>query len=840
MQASVSAANIQAQFSFVIALVEALSISAVVWLGVWLVDRDAITIGTLVLFVLLLQNMFKPSRKIVSEWYKIGKVFASVERIDDLLDREVVVQDAPDAVDAPPLEGRLTFAHVSFAYPAEHEDGSQATPRPGVLEDIDFEAHPGEVVALVGFSGAGKSTIAQLVPRLYDPDDGEVLIDGRPLRSLTLSSLRRQVSVVLQDTVLLSGTVAENIGYGVANATQEDIEQAARLANAHEFIMALPDGYQTELGERGSTLSGGQRQRLAIARAFIRHAPILILDEPTTGLDPESAHAVVGALRTLMRGKTTLLISHDLGLIRNADRALVIARGHIVESGPPARLLESGGLYAELQAGELGAGAASASRPSRVGRSGGSALTRRLGRRLAGLDAALDGAAMADRIDDRLFDRDVSVADVRVGKAWVRGDGSCTLRYHVELSGESSPESALIVGRLHETDDGATTYVNRELAQLPGLRTSTLLKPPWRGVAALVASSGLALHPFPLDPALPTLPRALEPKLWRRVPELATMLPQSAVEIVHYPREGACVLRFHVASSQNGQAESGGRALYGKVYPGDQGRLVHDFLTLLGDMSAPIGPRFPRPVVYVPREQLLITEPLPGLPMIRDVLKATWEDQQPNGVASRRDTLAAAARAAGESLAGLHATRLNRAPVRNASDELAALRSELSIVARDWPETAEAIDAAIQRLTPSDLAPAEMVLSHGDFTPSQVLLVAGRPAVVDLDTLCWADPALDLGRFIAQLQLLGAKHGSGVVQLSVDELCDEFVAGYDAVAGLGGRAAAASTERIAFYRATTLARSALRSCRQLKDHRLEVARSLLEATTSQLSRRLVR
>jgi len=357
MRASLSAANIQAKFSFVIALVEALAISAVVWLGVYLVDRDTITVGTLVLFILLLQNMFKPARKIVSEWYKIGKVFASVERIDDLLDREVVVMDAPDAVAAPELTGRLTFDHVSFAYPAEHEDGSAADQRPKVLHDIDFEVDPGEVLSLVGFSGAGKSTIAQLVPRLYDPDDGAVLVDGMDLRSLTLSSLRAQVSLVLQDTVLLSGSVAENIAYGVADATPERVEAAARLANAHNFIQAMPDGYDTQLGERGAMLSGGQRQRIAIARAFIRQTPILILDEPTTGLDLESTQLVLTALRSLMRGKTTIIISHDPGLIRCADRILVISDGRIAESGSHQQLMMAGRLYTELYARQLDDGA---------------------------------------------------------------------------------------------------------------------------------------------------------------------------------------------------------------------------------------------------------------------------------------------------------------------------------------------------------------------------------------------------------------------------------------------------------------------------------------------------
>jgi ATP-binding cassette, subfamily B, bacterial len=339
----VGVANLQAQFSFVIALLEAFAISAIVWIGVLLVDSSAISVGTLVFFVLVAQNMFKPSRKIVSEWYKVGKVLASVDRIDDLLDLVPAVEDRPDARPAPEFAGRLAFQGVTFAYHAEPGDSA-----PPVLRDIGFEVRPGEVVALVGRSGAGKSTIAQLIPRLYDPDDGVVCIDGEDLRAYTLESLRSQVSLVLQDTVLLSGTIAENIGYGIEGATREQIEKAARSANAHDFIVALPDGYDSEVGERGATLSGGQRQRIAIARAFIRNAPILVLDEPTTGLDADSTRLVVGALRTLMRRTTTIIISHDPDLVRSAERVLVVEDGGIAEEGSPAQLARAGGRYSEL------------------------------------------------------------------------------------------------------------------------------------------------------------------------------------------------------------------------------------------------------------------------------------------------------------------------------------------------------------------------------------------------------------------------------------------------------------------------------------------------------------
>ena len=343
MRAAVGVAVVQAQFSFVIALLEAVAISAIVWIGVLLVDGSAISVGTLVFFILVAQNMFKPSRKIVSEWYKVGKVLASVDRIVELLDLVPAVEDAPDARQAPAFTGRLAFDGVTFAY--HSEPGDDASP---VLRDLTFEVRPGEVVALVGRSGAGKSTIAQLVPRLYDPDVGAVLIDGTDVRQYTLDSLRSQVSLVLQDTVLLSGTVAENIGYGIEGATHAQIREAARNANADDFISSMAAGYDTEVGERGATLSGGQRQRIAIARAFIRRAPILVLDEPTTGLDADSTRLVVGALRTLMRGTTTIIISHDPALIRCADRVLVIEDGGIAQDGTPAQLHVAGGLYDEL------------------------------------------------------------------------------------------------------------------------------------------------------------------------------------------------------------------------------------------------------------------------------------------------------------------------------------------------------------------------------------------------------------------------------------------------------------------------------------------------------------
>jgi ABC-type multidrug transport system fused ATPase/permease subunit len=824
MHASLGAANIQAQFSFVIALVEALSISAVIWLGVWLVDRDAITIGTLVLFVLLLQNMFKPARKIVSEWYKIGKVFASVERIQDLLDRDVAVQDLPDAVHAPPLEGRLTFREVSFTYPVERQDGSAAALRSQVLNDIDFEVAPGEVVALVGFSGAGKSTIAQLVPRLYDPDRGEVLVDGLPVRSLTLASLRSQVSVVLQETILMTGTVAENIGYGIADATQEEIEAAARMANAHDFIIGMPDGYSTPLGERGSTLSGGQRQRIAIARAFVRRAPILILDEPTTGLDHESAQSVVDALRTLMRGTTTIVISHDPGLVRCADRVLVISGGRIVESGRHDALLRSGGAYAELYSRDV---ILSAENGTTLRTDAGAevGLLRALQHRLPGLARALDPSFAAGRLERLLLDGSAGVDSITAEKLWLRGDGSCSLRYRVRLVNQGDHgNDAVVLARVHEEPEDAVRLIEGLRSEV--IRGSGGVEPSWRTPTGVAVEAALALSRFPLDPDLPTLGHVMDPGVLRRLAPFASGDPPT-VTVVHHPREGACVLGYRLDPPLGGESTTG---LYGKVYPDRRGEIVHDFLRVLLREQMEHGTRFPvrfpHPVLYDSRLQLLLTEALAGEPLVPRLLKsvlASRSDQRAGDYAELRS----AVRDSGRALAALHGSDLATAPVRPAMQELTDLRADLGLVSRVWPDEANRLQRHVDALAVEPPEAPDMVLSHGDFTPSQVLLADAGPAVVDLDTLCWADPALDLGRYLAHLQLQAVKVGGPSVRHVVETLTGEFLAGYGEATARSAYGATA-LGRIAFYTRATLTRTALRSCRQVKDYRLDLATSLLD------------
>jgi ABC-type multidrug transport system fused ATPase/permease subunit len=351
-------ARLEAGFSWSVSVLEALATALVIVVGNYFIGHGTLTVGTLVFLILVIQNMFKPTRRIIKEWAVIGKIYAAAERIGEVLDRQPSVIDLPGAEPAPTFRGDLQFRHVSFAYSAEPEDSGGIVGDEArialALNDVTFDARPGEVIAVVGPSGAGKSTIVQLIPRLYDPQEGGVFIDGRNIRAFSIDSVRRQISMVLQEAILFSGTVGENIAYGRIDAEREEIVRAAKAANAHTFIESMPGGYDAALNERGANLSGGQRQRIAIARAFIRNTPILILDEPTTGLDAESTDAVLEALHRLMRDKTTIIISHDLGLIRSADQILVVDKGGIVERGRHEELLEQAGLYASLHARQFG------------------------------------------------------------------------------------------------------------------------------------------------------------------------------------------------------------------------------------------------------------------------------------------------------------------------------------------------------------------------------------------------------------------------------------------------------------------------------------------------------
>ncbi|MBW4616182.1 MAG: ABC transporter ATP-binding protein/permease [Desmonostoc vinosum HA7617-LM4] len=343
--ANVQAVIITAAFLPSIDFLNTLATAGVLAYGGYLAVTKAATVGVVTSFLLYVQQFFRPIQ-ILSQFYtQAQSAFAGLERIFMLLDEPSQLQDAPNATEMPPIQGEVTFENVKFGY----------NPEQLVLKGVNLHAYPGQMMALVGPTGSGKSTIINLILRFYDVSDGAVKIDGIDIRSVTQASLRRQIGIVLQDNILFSGTVAENIAFGCPQATQAEIEAAAQLANVHELITSLPQGYSTQLGERGAPLSQGQRQLVSIARAVLINPRILILDEATSSIDTRTEALVQTAIARLLQGRTSFVIAHRLSTVTQADQVLVIQQGQIVEQGTHAQLIDQQGVYANLYALQLGA-----------------------------------------------------------------------------------------------------------------------------------------------------------------------------------------------------------------------------------------------------------------------------------------------------------------------------------------------------------------------------------------------------------------------------------------------------------------------------------------------------
>jgi len=338
-EAYMMSARAKALMSPLVSLIGVACGLGVIGVGVWMLSEGRLSLGELLVFLTYLGGLYGPIRGLGRLGTSIYAASAAAERIVEFLDEQPSVLDRPDARSLKHARGLIEFENVSFRYPRATQT---------VLTDVTFRVEPGETLALVGPSGAGKSTIAKLLLRFYDPAEGEIRLDGHDLRDLQVHAVREHIAVLLQEALVFDATVRENIVYGRPNATDEEIVRAAKAADAHEFIAALPHGYDTVVGQKGRRLSGGQRQRIAIARAMIRNAPILILDEPTTDLDPESGHRILEPLRRLMSGRTTIIISHNLMTVREATAILVLKEGHVIEQGTHFDLLTRDGTYAAL------------------------------------------------------------------------------------------------------------------------------------------------------------------------------------------------------------------------------------------------------------------------------------------------------------------------------------------------------------------------------------------------------------------------------------------------------------------------------------------------------------
>jgi ABC-type multidrug transport system fused ATPase/permease subunit len=868
MDAALEGARLDALFQLIVSVLEALSIAAVIWIGIWLVDRGMITLGTLVLFAILVQRMFKPTRRIIKLWNTVARVYASVERVADLLAQEVTVRDEPGAVSAPPLRGRVEFKDVGFTYELGTDGArtsAQQKRRGPALTDVSFTVSPGEVVALVGHSGAGKTTIAQLVPRLYDPQKGHVLLDGHDIRSFTLESLRSQISMVLQETVLLRGTVAENIAYGRTDATREQIVAAAVRANAHEFITQMPHGYDTELSERATNLSGGQRQRIAIARAFIRDTPLLILDEPTTGLDVESTELVLGALRPLITEKTTLIISHNPSLIRRADRILVMREGGIVETGTHESLLEESGLYAQLDASQFNG---REHRPKSAFGFSGNGRTGRvvprgehrsnpdlpgaefdplqcavLRRELPDLETAVDGDAMREELQAALVGPPGGawvIEGCRPGKMLYLAGSGCKVRYELELRCNGETRKAIVGARLFGEAAIRDAYLRERLEPLVTATYGREELTPFASPVAALDSLPAAVYAFPIDPDLPTLVRASDPNemlaVFRGALPSALGEPLSLngcrVQPVRYPRRRRCVLRYDLEGRIATSRDPVRRTVYGKLFADHRarGELLLAALRERDPNGAAHWFRVPRLLAVRPELKLDLFENIPGVPLIASSIKCR---ALPFPDEAATVTLEESVEICASIAAALHDSGIELAPQRTLEEDLRGLRSDLETVRRMSPGLGARLEERMRRIVDEGeaFAPLPAKPAHGDFTHDQVLFDGDAAGLLDFDGLCMAEPALDLGQFCAYLRLACAKaeraSQTGNSGLG-EELADRFVRTYIRAAGIAGSEVQRLRGRIGLYEALRLVRISLHSWQQLKPARLSAALSVLE------------
>lgn len=340
---SMKLVSISASQSPVVDFLGALGIVAIVWLGAWRILQGTVTLGQMAEYWTLLVMTTQPINALSGFYSNFQAYAAAAGRVFELLDHPTEEQLCRELPDLPPIQGGVVFDQVVFGYSEEKV----------ALRGLSLEVQPGQVVAIVGSNGAGKTTLINLLARFYDPQSGSVLVDGTDLRSVNFSSLRSQLGIVTQESILLAGTIGENIAMGKPGATSEEVEAAARVANAHDFISKLPEGYHTQVGERGARLSGGQRQRIAIARALVRNPRILILDEFTSGIDPESEILISDAIEKSLQGRTCIVIAHRFNTIRNADRIIVLDEGEIVESGNHEQLIEQQGLYRRIYQAQL-------------------------------------------------------------------------------------------------------------------------------------------------------------------------------------------------------------------------------------------------------------------------------------------------------------------------------------------------------------------------------------------------------------------------------------------------------------------------------------------------------
>ena len=674
MRAGVEVARLQARFDGLVGATRALGTALVLVVGVQRVAAGAIGPGELIVIVSYTRRAQGPMRSLAREATKIAAAMARAERVAELLAEDELLEERPGAHRGGRAAGDVALEGVSFA----HAPGRPA------LRDVTLRVAAGERVAVMGASGAGKSTLGALIARFHDPGAGRVLIDGRDARDCSLAWLRDQVAIVLQDTVLFTGTVHENIAYG-SDASRADVEAAARAAAAHSFIAALPDGYDTELGPQGAALSGGQRQRVGIARTLLRDPPILVLDEPTAGLDEATEAELLEGLRALMRGRTTILATHSDRLARCADRVVRLDAGRI------ARRLPSPADPAFPQ-----------------------------------LERLLDRDAMRDVLA-RSLPAGAALGELTIGRVIYKPGDTLAVHYEGAVDGARHDAVATCIA-------GVDLAARARMPRYRALARRANGRSPAASTISYDDEAGALVSWLPFDPRLPALAEDGQ-ELSRR---LGVSLPD-APELIGYKPRSRAVLR------------AGGHVL--KTYGA-----ARSFEAALTGLTTALPLRTAAFAGAAPELRLTAQRSLEG---------------------GRPASAAAVAAAAGALVATLQRAPLAALPAAPPERRLEAAVRKAAVIAAVAPVLQPRLAALIRRLEAALPAPAALVPAHGDFHADQLLLAGEELALIDLDQLCLADPALDLATYAADVV-----RGRATDLESVQRVLEPLLGGY------GGRPAA--------------------------------------------------
>ena len=689
----VAAAATESRFGGVIDVTGAAGWALVLVLGMGRVATGALSPGDLVVMSSYTRRLYKPLRNIAKEANRIARAMARAERVAEVLGADELVEDRAGGHSGPRARGEVVLEGVSFAY----------TPERTALHDVTLRVPAGQRVALVGRSGAGKSTVAALVARLYDAGEGRVMLDGRDMRHCSLVWLREQVGLLLQETVLFSGTVADNIAYATPSGRME-IEAAARAAGAHDFIAALPDGYDTWLGPRGVALSGGQRQRLAIARTLLRDPPVLVLDEPTAGLDRQTEAEVMSGFEALAAGRTTIVVTHSPTVAGSADFVVVMADGRVAEQGTPAELLRRAGAFRRLLAEEAAEEGAEESVEEMA------ALRPRAGPSiplpddpaLRSLPVLVDADTMTPVLA-RSLDPGAPEPKVAVARLRYRPGASLVVQYDVSVDGTNTQAVAVIAA--HTRFAGARRLEHQALVQRAEGRS------PARQLLTHDPELGALIHWLPVDPRLPALAEPAE----------------------------ALMSRLEAAGLETGE---GDLSILGYT-PGRRAVLGLDdhILKLYADETH-------YRVASAALEQIGRSVLTPAFEALLPELRATVQERLPG--ASLDDPVAIAP-AAGALLAALHTGAPEALPVFPPVSLLAAAAASASVATRLLPHLARRVTRLLGDLESAQPAGLPLVASHGDFQRKQLLDTPQGLAVVDVDHLCAAPAAFDLATYAACL-----------------------------------------------------------------------------------------